>query len=341
MKNKKVLCVCFKHEYYTLQALFDSVTSDFHRIESPEYYTAGKKTFITQLKRIQNILLSIKIPKADVYLINDPSSIFFIKVLYPKAKVVLYIDSSYYPSIVSNTPPRNYSNIEKSLVKMIHPYIVDGAIAVSQYIKDDSQKILKCPIKVANCSFIMEYRYNKLLSIKPKLNNHKILYIASKRDNFRDDILIDAFKIIKKQVKDAELYMLGKDHSKELEQIDGIHVEGFRNDIETYLEKCSITVFPGFGQPCYTAVIESLLAGVPTFISNTMGLSDIVRERIHPCYVRDMSSIDFAEGIIFHMNECSLSMKEIDSSLAKEVGKDFSEEKAVARFKDCFESLVV
>ena len=335
----KVLTVRNKSKYnkHAIHVLHDAVSDSTYEMRLPDI--TAVKTLKGYIYRSLNILKGLTLPLYDVYLVEDPGSVALKKLFHPKIKVIQYIDSSYYPSLTINVPKRNYPIIEKYLVKLIFPHLVDGCIVISDFTRNEAVKVLKCPSTVAMCSFVRESRYKTLLNLKPNLNTHNIVYIGNaNKDNLKVDILIEAFKQVKKYYNDTELYILGSEHPKSLEKIEGIHIEGFTENIESYLKKCSLAVIPGYGQACYTAVLETLLAGIPTIISNQMGLVELV-ESIDKRFVRDITPTKFADGIIWYFNT-PLKEKIKYSDKAKSIGKDFNEENKVKEFKEKFFELV-
>ena len=331
----KILVVRNKAIYnkHAIHVLFDTVSDSTYEMKLPDI--TATKTLRGYIYRGFNILKGLTLPLYDVYLVEDPGSVILKKLFHPKIKVIQYIDSSYYPSLTINVPKRNYPIIEKYLVKLIFPYLVDGCIAISDFTKNEAVKVLKCPSITAMCSFISEPRYINLLNLKAALNTHKIVYIGNgKKDNLKVDVLIEAFKEVKEHYNDTELYILGSEHPKSLEKIEGIHIGGFTKNIEPYLEKCSLAVFPGYGQPCYTGVLETLLAGIPTIISNQMGLIEIVKS-IDKKFIRNITPTDFAQGILWYFG-IPLKGKIKYSDKAKDIGKDFNEKNKVSEFREKF-----
>ena len=336
MKNE-VLIVRYTVEHPDIHILQESITNNIIEINSPDS-NGPTKTFKGYICRISNMLKSLSLPVYSVYFISDPGSVILKKLIHPKIKVIQNVDSSYYSSLMSEIPKRNYTKIEKFLVKLIFPRIVDGVIANCEFYKNEVAKVLNCPIVISEPTMIHQNRYNTLYSLTPNLKNHNIVFIGNKRDIFKTDILIEAFKIVKEKYKDTELYIVGSGHSKSLEETKGIHIEGWRNNISDYLQNSSLSIVPAYPQGAYTGVAESLLGGIPTIISKYMGFVTTI-ESIDKRFVRDMTASDFAEGILWYFS-LPLNEKKKYSEQAKEIGKQFTQKRKVKEYKKCFYDLL-
>lgn len=276
----KVLFVCHKNEHDVHLAFAGAIGADIYE----QSYSS------------LNVLKGLTVPKYDVYLVSNPGSIALKKMLHSDIKIVQLIGSQYYSRFTLEIP-KKLPLLERYMSKCISNY-VDGAISISTFIKNEASKVLKCPIKISY-PFISDNNYSNLLKVKPNLESKKIVFIGYKRPNLRVDILIEAFKQVRKQISDLELYIIGREHSKELENINGVHVTGWVNDIVPYIEGSSLAVFPGYGQSFYIGVIEAMLGGVPTIATQYTGAKDVIHVDE---LIRKLSVKDLTEGMLWYFN---------------------------------------
>ena len=287
---------------------------------------------------MSRLCMGMKLPNYDVYLLDAPAKLI-LKKITTNCKLIQLTASLFYPHLTLGVPkivPKWERVAKKHLYRCLYR-TVDGAIAVSEFIKNEASKILKCPIKVVH-PYIQPALYTRLSCLKPNLDTHKISFIGYHRENIRCDILIEAFKLVKEEFRDSELYIIGKGHSKELERFGGIHVTGWVDDIVPFLQKTSLLVFPGYGQAFYIGVTEALRAGVPALISKYTGAKDVVKE-IKREFIRNITPEDFAKGIAWYF-DLSLDEKKQYSKRARAVSEGFTKKRKCQEFREKFESLL-
>jgi len=312
-----VLFICHKNEHHVHLAFAEAIGADIYE----------------QSYRSLNVLKGWIMPKYDVYLVTSPGNIVLKKILHSDIKIVQFIGSQYYSRFTLGIP-KKLNPLERYISKCISNY-VDGAMAISTFVKNEASKVLKCPIEISY-PFISDNNYSKLLKVRPNLESKKIIFIGYKRPNLRVDILIEAFKRTKKQISDLELYIIGRSHSKKLENIDGVHVTGWVDDIVPYVKESSLAIFPGYGQSFYIGVVETQLAGIPTFVSEFTGAKDAVtNER----FIRRMTVDSFVESILWYYNLPLRERKEYSEEVRRNT-MNFDKETKCREFKEVFNSLL-
>ena len=274
----KTAFVCHKNEHRVHLAFAEAIGADIYELNH---------NFLSIPKRLL-------LPKYDVYLVSNPGDVLLKKLLHRKIKVIQLIASRFYSRYTLGIP-KKLTFFETHLTAFKH---IDGAIAISTFIRDEALKVLDCPIKISY-PFVSNEKYYDLIKVKPNLESKRIIFIGQKETNLKIDILVEAFKIAKKQIPDLELCIVGMGHSKELENINGIYVTGWVDNIATYIEEASLAVFPGYGQSFYLGVIETMLGGVPTIATKYIGAKDAIRIGY---FVRDITAESIAKGIYWYFN---------------------------------------
>jgi len=288
-------------------------------------------------KTFRFFINGIFMPKYDVYLCEggDPLIPVVSKKLFSsRGKVIELIADETYIMMTLGIPIK--SRHHNFIFKIISSRI-DGAIAVSEFVKEEARKILECPIKVAY-PYIEENMYEKLGHIYPDLEGHNIISVAYSHSKNGMDILVDAFKIVKKETPDAELWIIGKGYPEKWNEIEGIHVTGFVDDLLPFLKKASLFVLVGRGQTFPVSTLESLRAGLPTIVSKYTGTKEVVGH-LGREFVREINADDVAKGIIKYF-DLSIEKKRKLSKQAKELSREFNKSDKCEEFKKQFKLIL-
>lgn len=214
---------------------------------------------------------------------------------------------------------------------------IDGAIAVSKLAKEMAEEFLDVPIRVAY-PYIEDEMYEKLGKINPNIESYKILSVGYAAPKKGMDILVEAFKMVKKEIKDVELYIIGKNHPKEWNKIEGVHVEGYVDDLVPYFEDASLFVQASRADTFPVTTLEALRAGLPVIVTEMTGTKEVV-EKLGKEFVRKVDAEDIAKGIL-HYFDLSDSMKVKLSLMAKELSEKFNRKRMCEMFRKEFNLLL-
>ena len=219
---------------------------------------------------------------------------------------------------------------------------VDLFICIGNMEKDILKEIYPNTKYIVVYPYIDEERYKYLLNIPVKNEfNHNILFIGNGPDYFCKglDVLVEAFKVVKKEFKNSQLFILGN-WDKEIRDrfsYEGINFVGF-SDIYEYIQKSSLYVHIGRGEVFSISTLESLLGGIPSIVSEYTGAKEVVRE-LREDFVLPLDSKRVAEKIIEYFN-LPEDEKIILSLKAKELGKRFKKEIVLEDFIKKWKGLV-
>lgn len=236
-----------------------------------------------------------------------------------------------------------YSPIEVFIHKVSSRYL-DGAIAVSPMIKEYAQRYLKIPIKVVR-PCIEERTFEKLGKIKPNLEEKAIANVGYAKPSIGMDILVKAFEIL----GEGKLYVVGKGHPKDYENVKGVIVLGWVNDLSEVFKNISLFVHPARCGANPVATLEAMRAGVPTIVSTKTGTKDIVLE-VEQEFKEEFgyydgskmvippNPIEVAKSIKWYFN-LPIEAKEFLSECFREKSKRFHPKIVSNEFKKKFEEL--
>ncbi|MCX7721120.1 MAG: glycosyltransferase family 4 protein [Dictyoglomus thermophilum] len=191
--------------------------------------------------------------------------------------------------------------------------------------------------------FIEEERYNKLFNIPIKtVFNHNILFIGGGPDFYYKglDLLVEAFKMVKREFGDAELFIIGKwnEDLRRTMSYPGINFVGFIHDIDKYIEMSSLYVHVGRGDAFPVSVLEALLGGLPCIVSEHTGSREVVKE-LREDFVVPVDVYKVAEKIIDYFNLREEEKRTL-SQKAKEIGKRFKKEIILKDFSSKWSSFL-
>ena len=338
----KTIFVSLRRPHPSHKGLADSIGSEFISFTNFRF----GPDLITPINIIEIIVNGLKLPKYDVYLCEGlllTLPILAKKMMgYKKGKVIVLLAES--NLIVATLGMPKAKHVRKKLWKLsskmlwkIAPKYIDGAIAVSKFMKEEASKVLSGPIRIAH-PYVRDEVYEALRNTAPSLESHNIVFVGEGKPENGINVLLDAFKIVKKDFFDANLCIIGKNHSEKWNKIDGVHVEGFVNDFVPYFQKSSLFCLIGAGQPFPVAVLEALCAGLPTIVSKYTGSKEIVK-KIGKEFIAELDPEDVANRIIWYFSLSEREKKEI-SKKAKEISKSFNKKERCEKFQREFELLM-
>lgn len=291
-------------------------------------------------RAIKSFLGGLTLPRAEIYLAEGGAPLLpiWIKKRFHKAVNIEIVGDETF-MVLENTP----KEVKKDYpwyVNKIHEIVmksIDGAIAVSKMAEESIKKYLDIPTSIVH-PYIEPELYEKLKNVNPSIGSFNIVSVGYARPSKGMDILFEAFKIVKKEVDSAELFIIGKGHPKGWEKEKGVHVLGYVQDLSTYFEKCSLFVQSSRFDVFSVSTLEALRAGLPAIVTEKVGAKEVV-ENLGKDFVRRVSADDIANGILKYF-DLPISKKERLSEKAKELSEPFNKEEMCKRFREEFWRIV-
>ena len=291
-------------------------------------------------KIFKSFINGILLPKYDVYLTEGgaPLTPVAVKKVFHRKSININIIADETFMMMKETPEEMRDKY-KGYVNLVHKFAskyIDGAIAVSKLAKESAEEFLHIPIRIVH-PYIVDEMYERLGKINPNIGDHNIISIGY-GEHKGMDILVEAFEIVKKEVKDAELYIIGKNHPKEWNEINGVHVEGYVDDLIPYFEKATLFVQSSRADTFPVSTLESLRAGLPTIVTEKTGTKEVI-ENLGNEFVRKVDVEDIAEGILHYFDLSDSEKKEL-SLKAKKISEKFNKNEMCEMFRREFSSLL-
>ncbi len=311
----------------------DEFSTNFNILPFPE--NAGKLRYNSRIyKSIRVLKSALTLPQHyDIYL---SETVFVIPVLaklfgrIPRDSLIINISAD--PLLYNLTHLKKLSffdNVQRVLLRY-----VDGFILVGNW-KFLLRKLgnrRPCVEIVAGVSTSTYYSLLDLNINKPE--KHNIIFVGTvtpDRIEYKGvDILLKAFKIVKKEFPDAKLYLTG--YSQITESTDIIY-SGWKKgkDFTKIFENMSIAVNVGRGDTFPVGTIEAMLAGVPAIVSKATGTKIIVQS-VDKDFVVNLNAEEVAHRIITYFN-MPYKRKIILRQRFRDAAKQYKSSEAIRVFK--------
>jgi glycosyltransferase involved in cell wall biosynthesis len=264
----------------------------------------------------------------DVFLIEGGAPLYNAvkyKQAHPKTKLIyLNADETFLIWKKKCLTPRGFLyilNIFKGIKK------ADGIISVSNLVK------LNIGIPEVVVYPFIDKKYDE-----PRYNpsNKNILTVGYYHEKQGIDILVKAFKILKKDARfnDVKLFLVGKSYPEKYRKEDVI-LTGFIPDLEEIYKQCCLYVHAGRFQAFPVAPIEAMHYGLPAIVTNKTGVYEVLDKR----YVVNTNPKDLA----FKIRDFFLLPEEEKIKLSKECyfkSLEFLEEEKIKEFVEVFNRLL-
>lgn len=156
-----------------------------------------------------------------------------------------------------------------------------------------------------------------LIQSKYKIKDNVVMSCSRLIENKGVHIMIDAFKIIKKEVPDAKLVIVGKgEMESELKQrakgTEDIHFIGAipYDKMPQIYNGADVFCFPTiYEEPYGNVIVESAACGVPSVGSYVGGIKETIKDKITGFHVRPNDKNQIAEKIIKLLKKDNLRKK--------------------------------
>ena len=276
---------------------------------------------------------------------NPMFLLYLIKLLNRRKKIIaLFADGM--PYVFSKKPKWYFEGsggIKRFMKKVYVDFVssklfdkIDAGIAVSKLEKEYVLR-MNPDIRVEIAyPYVTSEKYNELTKVVPDLQTHRIFTIADWRAYKGVDLLLEAFRIVKGEIEDAELLVRGSGFN--YPRIEAVQFLDRVPNLSVIFGKSSLYVQPSKFDPFPVSVLESMLAGVPPVVTSMVGTKEVVEE-LGEDFIRAVRADDIAEGILRYF-DLSLSRKERISRKCREIAMKFDEETCSKKFRKVFFEIV-
>ncbi len=268
---------------------------------------------------------SIKIPKADVYLIEGMGCILPVILKKRKdSKIIMINDDPFFYDyqFISKWTKWAYSKLLKK---------VDGIISTSRYMDSLIKDTRDIPREVVPL-FVDVERYSK---VNADLDSNDICFVSNQNYKKGTDILIKAFKDLRKELN-GRLYLVGpfEDRFKGLKD-ENIITPGLVKKPEEYIKRCGMYINPARHEPFGINILEAMCAGMAPIVTNHCGTADLVKQ-VSKRLVINPDAADIAQTAKW----LDINRRKKLSKLCKKQASIYTKEMSVAAFKNKFQEMI-
>jgi glycosyltransferase involved in cell wall biosynthesis len=177
--------------------------------------------------------------------------------------------------------------------------------------------------------------FKPLDSVTEKLEKPIIVYAGRLKHAKRPDHAINAFKIIKAKIPEAELWILGTGpFKKDLEKMACQDIKFFgrvpNSERRDLIRKAGVLVNPSVREGWGLNVIEAAALGVPCVAYDVAGLQDSIKNEVTGLLVKNGNVRALAEAMIRVLKDADLESKLRENAL--KYAKEFSWDRTAAEF---------
>ncbi len=149
----------------------------------------------------------------------------------------------------------------------------DYICAVSEHLKREAVKLGADENKVE-----VVYGAPGIESLKDrKPEKGEILFVGSSVRQKGLDVLLDAFKIVRKRIPWAKLSVVGGGMKEEV--ASGVSFLGFREKLDEFYSRAEVVVIPSREEGLSLVALEAMALGIPVVASRVGGLPEILEGR--------------------------------------------------------------
>lgn len=216
---------------------------------------------------------------------------------------------------------------------------VDGFMCIGKMEKELLLEFVDKPAAVFD-PFIPENLYNEYLRVSPDLRSHRLVFVGRGPDWYYKglDLLVNGFRIAKREIDDLELNVVGKWSPKKEWLAEGIKFVGVQKSLVPFFEESSLYVHIGRGEAYAISIMEAMLSGLPAIVSKWTGNREDVK-KLGNNFVSDIDSNDVAKKIIKYF-DLSLEKRKALSRKSRGLMAEYRQDKKTELFKRQFQELV-
>jgi len=279
-----------------------------------------------------------KIPKTGNYLCEGFAGLYFarfLKMFKPKIKIIYHdADAFFYLT---------YPKLKGIKKKYLDFYLkkIDYAISDSEISKKYLTKYISLEKEVP---VVYPFVKTTKFGFKPSLDSKTIIYVGRLSNEKNLPNLIKAFSLVKKEINDTKLIMVGDGPQKqELKNLcdklnlNNVIFTGWLTDFNKYLNQSLIGYNVSLFEPFGCNGLEYALSGVIPLLGDKNGNAEVLNNERIICSPDDHQEI--ANRIIKLINLKKEEKEKLLNDLSK-ISLEYNEKNQCDKFKSAFEELV-
>lgn len=208
---------------------------------------------------------------------------------------------------------------------------VDGVLAVSPRLAAEARVFGTEHIKVIH-PFPDSWKWNKLINNEPNLASNRILAVGSKRPKNNFEMLNAIGEHCEKNI----VFDVVGPETGDLERTEYVRPHGFveQEEFLRLFSEAKAFILPAVSQPFPVSTLESMIGGLPPFVTDETGTSPFIR-KIHPKLVQNNSPKSFANAIDWYSNLDPEQRRGI-STRTRQMGEFFDRDTGKQMFAEAY-----
>ena len=304
-----------------------------------------RKTFIQDV--VSAVTDSVD-TNSDVFVFEEPATLYYSPLLrktHPDA-TQLYLETNWrrYPQARDGEGRSPISNLKRwnnyldaRLLDHIIEREIDGFVTVSQMVRESLLVDFGKPTAVVS-PYVKDDVSRHLRRCEPDYDTSRACVVCKNRYHKGVDRLVDAWSVVRNEIPDAELRIVGSDHPQSYARQPGIETTGYVDDLREVFSNCSVYVHPARFDACPVSVLEAMYAGLPTIVTDTTGTKEFV-ESVDESLICGSSTTDIAEAVADLFRRDSWDRASLGTD-AREAVRGQTESHSIERFNSKVKDLI-
>ncbi|BAZ17171.1 group 1 glycosyl transferase [Calothrix sp. NIES-4071] len=192
---------------------------------------------------------------------------------------------------------QGWRECEKESYERAYHIFTMGNVVKNSLIKDYGITPEKITVIGSSGDFIETYTGDK------QFGSQQILFNGSDFERKGGDLVIDAFRQVRKKIKNAKLILIGTSLSINEDGIENLGFISSRSEIHKLFLNSDLVVAPAYCDPFPTFVMEAMNYGTPCIVSANDGMPDIVDNQVNGIVIQQQSADELANSIISLLND--------------------------------------
>lgn len=279
---------------------------------------------------ISNVLIgrlnSLMLPDDDSYLCNGAFELYPVYYRKPQARIVTMMKELTF-WLFGSLPEYKQEFLRKLFS------VNAGIITDTETMKRMIRKYIDVPVEV-----VQPFCAQPFLENRPKLAEKRLIFIGSfESPNKGYNELVEAFRLLRQEDREWELYMVGKRGSEFVRESPGMHVTDHVPSLRPYLSKCSIYVHPAEFEPFGITVLEAMSAGILPIVTGGTGVSEVLRKNnLSGLIVKNNAPPALAKKIMDVYEYSHKKKKKISDKCKKIIKEGYLEPEGIEKFRRAF-----
>ena len=302
---------------------------------------------------LRDILLnrnSFEVDDYDVLVFESPATLYCAPLFREKTSNAkfIFLDTTWRTCGLSAYNLNQFSGVKKIIrqadrwldarvLRAIYTHYLDGVITVSDMMAEHIRKFADLPIEIIRPT-IKKDLASRLFQVNPDLEQPSAVFIGASREHKGVDLLVEAWPLVRKKVREATLHIVGAGHPTSYENTTGVTVHGFVPKLSDIFEKVALQIHPARFDASPISTLEGMCASIPQIVSENTGTRSEATQ-INEEFVFSPDAQSISEATIGYFNKDQELKKEY-SQLSRKISSQFVTGNKSSEFSQCISNII-